>query len=119
MEVLFEKTFVKALRKHSAIKKQVENKMPYNVEGGFLMTTIEVALPDEAFSALGRSPDEFGDELKLAAAIHWYRRGVIPQERAATIAGLDRTDFLNALAREQVDAFVVDFDSLHRELEDG
>lgn len=82
------------------------------------MTTIQLTLPDEAFSALRRSPDEFGEELRLAAAIHWYSRGVISQERAAAIAGLDRTDFLMALAREGVDAFVVDFRSLRKELED-
>ena len=35
---------------------------------------------------------------------------------AAQLAGLDRTDFLMALAREGVDAFVVDMDSLRREL---
>jgi transaldolase len=34
-------------------------------------------------------------------------------------AGLDRTDFLRALAREGVDAFVVDFADLGRELERG
>ena len=30
--------------------------------------------------------------MRLAAAIHWYGRGEISQERAAGIAGLDRTD---------------------------
>ena len=82
------------------------------------MTTIHLTLPDEAFSALRRSPDEFADELRLTAAIHWYSRGVISQERAAAIAGLDRTDFLFALAREGVDAFTVDLRSLRRELAD-
>jgi hypothetical protein len=32
---------------------------------------------------------------------------------------LDRTDFILALAREGVDAFAVDMDSLRRELVDG
>ncbi|NJL86079.1 MAG: UPF0175 family protein [Leptolyngbyaceae cyanobacterium SM1_1_3] len=41
------------------------------------------------------------------------------QEKAAQIAGLDRTDFLMALAREQVDAFQVDFDDLEQELSRG
>ncbi len=77
-----------------------------------------MTLPDGAFSALRRSPEEFGREMRLAAAMHWYARGVISQERAAEIAGLDRTDFLLALAREGVDAFVVDFDSLRTELAD-
>jgi predicted HTH domain antitoxin len=83
------------------------------------MTTITLQLPETAFSALRRSPAEFARELRLAAAIHWYSRGIISQERAAEIAGLDRTDFLLALASERVDAFVVDLDDLKRELERG
>ncbi|HZF09698.1 MAG TPA: UPF0175 family protein [Thermoanaerobaculia bacterium] len=83
------------------------------------MTTLTLELPEEVFSALRRSPQEFGRELRLAAAIHWYQRGQISQEKASQVAGLDRTDFLLALAREGVDAFVVDFDDLERELERG
>jgi predicted HTH domain antitoxin len=83
------------------------------------VTTVSLLLPDDVFSALRRSPEEFGRELRLAAAIHWYRRGVISQEKAAQVAGLDRTDFLLALAREQTDAFSVDFEDLARELARG
>jgi predicted HTH domain antitoxin len=83
------------------------------------MTTLTLELPEDVFSALRRSPEEFGRELRLAAAIHWYQRGQISQEKAAQVAGLDRTDFLLALAREGVDAFVVDFADLQRELERG
>jgi len=83
------------------------------------MTTLTLELPEDVFSALRRSPAEFGRELRLAAAIHWYQRGQISQEKAAQVAGLDRTDFLMALAREGVDAFVVDFNDLQRELERG
>lgn len=83
------------------------------------MQTITLELPEEVFSALRRSPEEFARELRLAAAIHWYSRGEISQEKAATVAGLDRTDFLMALAREQVDVFVVDFEDLKRELSRG
>lgn len=83
------------------------------------MATLTLDLPEELFSALRRSPDEFGREMRLAAAIHWYQRGQVSQEKAAQIAGLDRTDFLSALAREGVDAFVVDFEDLDRELSRG
>lgn len=83
------------------------------------MPTVSLDLPEDVFSALRRSPDEFVRELRLAAAIHWYERGEISQEKAAEIAGLDRTDFPLALAREQADAFVVDFDDLKRELDRG
>jgi predicted HTH domain antitoxin len=83
------------------------------------MVTVEVQLPDEILAALRRSPDEMADELRLAAAVHWYSRGLISQERAAQVAGLDRTDFILALARGGVDAFPVDMTSLRRQLADG
>lgn len=82
------------------------------------MTTIQLTLPTEVFASLRRSPHELEHELRLAAAIHWYSRGKISQERAAQLAGLDRTDFLMALARDGVDAFQVDLESLRRELVD-
>ncbi len=66
--------------------------------------TLTLELPVEVFSSLRRSPDEFGREMRRAAAIYWYQRGQISQEKAAQVAGLDRTDFLMALAREGVDA---------------
>jgi hypothetical protein len=46
-------------------------------------------------------------------------RGEMSQEKAAQIAGLDRTDFLLALARERVDAFMVNFEDLKREIDRG
>ena len=81
------------------------------------MATITLDLPEEAFSALRRSPSEFAREMRLAAAIHWYTRGEISQERAAGIAGLDRTDFLLALGSRHIDVFPIDWQSLDEELE--
>jgi predicted HTH domain antitoxin len=83
------------------------------------MATITIELPEEVFSALRRSPEEFVREMRLAAAIHWYEHREISQEKAAQVAGLDRTDFLLALAGERADAFVVDFQDLQRELDRG
>ena len=83
------------------------------------MTAITLQMPDDVFSALRRSPEEFGREMRLAAAVHWYSRGEISQEKAAEIAGLNRKEFLLALAREKVDVFLVDLDDLKRELELG
>jgi len=80
------------------------------------MTHLTIELPDEVYAALRQSPAEVQREVRLAAAIRWYSRGIISQERAAGIAGLDRTDFLMALGREKVDAFHVDFDELAREI---
>lgn len=83
------------------------------------MMEITLELDEEVLSALRRSPEEFAREMRLAAAIHWYERGEISQEKAAQVAGLDRTDFLLALAREKAEAFVVDFSDLERELQRG
>lgn len=83
------------------------------------MPKVMLDIPEEVFSTLRPSPEEFVRDLRLAAAIYWYQRSEISQEKAAQIAGLNRRDFLAALEREQVDVFVVDFDDLQRELECG
>lgn len=81
--------------------------------------TMTLDLPDDVFSALRRSPEEFVREMRLAAAIHWYSRGIVSQEKAAGIAGLDRIDFLAALGRDQVPAFAVDLNALAEEIRRG
>lgn len=83
------------------------------------MMEITMKLDGDVLSALRRSPNEFANEMRLAAAIHWYKRGEISQEKAAQVAGLDRTDFLLALAREGEEAFTVDFADLEKELQRG
>lgn len=45
--------------------------------------TLSLELPDGAFSALRSSPEEFGRELRLAAAIKWYEMERISQGKAA------------------------------------
>jgi Uncharacterised protein family (UPF0175) len=55
-------------------------------------------------------------ECALSAGTRSYSQGLMSQERAAMAAGLDRTDFLMALARAKVDAFPVDLDELAREI---
>jgi predicted HTH domain antitoxin len=83
------------------------------------MTTVALQFPDDVFSALRRSPEEFGRELRVAAAILWYERGEISQEKAAPVEGLSRAQFLLELARAKTDSFVVDMDDLRRELKLG
>jgi predicted HTH domain antitoxin len=83
------------------------------------MMEITMKLDEDVLSSLRRSPNEFARDMRLAAAIHWYKRGEVSQEKAAQVAGLDRTDFLLALPREGEDAFVVDFANLDKELKRG
>ena len=79
--------------------------------------TVEVEVPDSAFSALRRSPKEFAREMRIAAAILWYHQGLVSQGKAAEIAGLARADFLDALFRAQVPACQVTVEELEEELE--
>ena len=83
------------------------------------MTQVQLTLPETVYSVLHCSPSELDKELCLAAAIHWYQQGRISQEWAAKIAGMDRTDFLLALAEIGKDSFVVDFEDLDQELARG
>ncbi len=66
------------------------------------MQTITVTLPDTAFAALRKSPDEFVREMRIAAAVKWYELGDLSQGKAAEVAGLSRRDFIDALSRFRV-----------------
>ncbi len=81
------------------------------------MATVIVEVPDSAFSALRRSPEEFAREMRIAAAIQWYHQELISQGMAAEIAGLSRADFLEALFRAKVPACQVTIEELKEELE--
>ena len=83
------------------------------------MATLSFDISDDALQAVAESPQAFICKMRLAAAMFWYGRAEVSQEMAAAIAGLDRTDFILALAREKQDVFVVDFDDLDRELARG
>lgn len=81
------------------------------------MTTVILDLPQELFDS--RSPEQLGSDLRLAAAILWYQQGRLSQETASRVAGLSRTEFLDELAHQKLDVFLVDFDDLDRELQRG
>ncbi|KPQ35672.1 MAG: putative small protein [Phormidesmis priestleyi Ana] len=69
------------------------------------MTSITLNLPDTAFSALRKTPEEFAQEMRIAAAVKWYEMEQVSQGKAAEIAGLTRADFIKALSRYQVSPF--------------
>ncbi len=86
---------------------------------GRIVTTLTIQMPDKVFSAMRSSPEEFAGELRLSAAVAWYEQGRVSMEIAACIAGLDRTDFLLALARMGKNSFQVDLADLDEELARG
>src|SRR5947209_3054397 len=81
------------------------------------MASVPIEMPDEAFAALRRSPQELGREMRLTAAMLWYTQGRISHEKAAFLAGVSRLDFIDPLAAAKLPAFHVDVDELMEEVE--
>jgi predicted HTH domain antitoxin len=66
--------------------------------------TFTIELPENVLTRFARTPEAFAREVRLAAAIDWYREGRISQGKGAEIAGLSRADFLDALFQAKVPA---------------
>lgn len=81
------------------------------------MTKVEMELPEEAFSALRVSPEEFAKEMRFAAATHWYHQGMISGSKAAQIAGMTRLEFLEELGRKKLDVINYDIEQLKQEVD--
>lgn len=81
-----------------------------------MSVTLKLDMPDNIFSSIRKSPSEFADELRLAAAVKWYEMGIISQEKAAEVAGLARVDFIASLARFGVSPFQYSAKEIEEEL---
>lgn len=79
------------------------------------MAHVEFELPASVFSALRKAPEEFAQEMRIAAAIHWYSQEMISQGKAAEIAGLPRAQFLEELYRRKVPALQVTLEELRQD----
>lgn len=77
---------------------------------------LKLDMPEGAFSALRKDPDEFAKELRLAAAAKWYEMGIVSQERASEIAGLSRAEFIFSLAKFGVSPFQYTIEEIQEEL---
>lgn len=80
------------------------------------MRTISIEFPDAIFAAVRKDPDEFAQELRVVAAVKWYELGEISQGRTDEIAGLTRSEFINALSRFKVTPFQYTPEDLATEL---
>ena len=80
------------------------------------MVTLTFELPEDALSSVRKDPDYFAQELRLAAAVKWYEMGQVSQSRAAEIAGLSRSEFIEALGRFEVSAFQYNVDEIAEEV---
>ncbi len=82
-----------------------------------MSVALRLDMPEGAFSALRKDPNEFTKELRLAAAVKWYELGMISQEKASEIAGLSRKDFIFSLGRFGVSPFQYTTEEIKEELE--
>ncbi len=69
------------------------------------MTKVVLQVPEGVLASLRYDPERFGHELCLAAAVKWYESGMVSQGRAAEIAGISRSEFIEALGRFKVTPF--------------
>lgn len=65
---------------------------------------LEIEMPESAFSSRRTSAAVFARELRFAACAKWYELGQISQAKAAEMAGLSRSAFLEVLKSLQVPA---------------
>lgn len=69
------------------------------------MPHVSFDIPDDLLLALREQPGEFAQEIRLVAAIHYLREKRLSLGQAARLAGMNRLDFLDALAARGVPAF--------------
>jgi predicted HTH domain antitoxin len=72
-------------------------------------------VPNEALDAPRLSPDEFGEELRMAAAAKLNELCRLSSGVAAALAGVQRVMFLSRLGDYDVDTFRLNEDDLRQE----
>jgi len=81
------------------------------------MVKMTIEMPEGALAALRKDATGFAADLRLAAAAKWYELRLVSQARAAEIAGLSRSEFLEAISRLSVTPFQYTADEIVAESE--
>jgi predicted HTH domain antitoxin len=62
-------------------------------------------IPEDTAATLNFMPEDLPEQFRIAAAIKWYELGRVSQGRAAEIAGLSRSAFIELLVEYGVSPF--------------
>lgn len=79
------------------------------------MSEITLSISDQSLIALKLSPQQAGDELRLAAAVKLYELGRLSSGAAAQLAGIPQPVFLMKLGEYGVDTFRLTKEELQQE----
>jgi len=97
----------------------LDDSLPVAVKGRVRVIVLITADSEYTTPLYHESLESLTPSLRLAAAFSGYQRSEISQEKAAALAGLNRRDFLTALAHQKREVFAVDFNDLKKELARG
>lgn len=78
--------------------------------------TLTVEYGDEVLLALGVSPEQFGEEVKLLTAVKLYELGRLSSGAAASLAEIPKAVFLSKLADYGVDSFRLTEEELRQDV---
>lgn len=84
-----------------------------------MMRILEIPYPEDLPAAMGKSPKAFERQLKVLVAARMYELGHISSGRAATLAGMSRLEFLEALGQYRISIFNYSLEELDREIQEA
>lgn len=79
--------------------------------------TLTLPYPEELPEALGKTPEEFEQEMRFLVAARLYELGRISSGRAAELAGVTRVDFLTNIGRYRISVFNYPVEELDHEIQ--